>query len=302
MFWYADELCANVALLCTPNEWLSEVHGCFAPKEAEWNEYFTPLRMSEKGTISKVDFFHWNVDVSKKIEGLTRIEGRPSIEKYELGRKLYSEGIPFVWVFNTNFWSTDLYTPKHDWPNQELSHQPYSDTCGIIDFDTSEELLDIGHLAMQELNLAYSDDFVTLHLRRGPTDHNKCETKPEAVMKYLNCSMDGDNVRNVVVLTNGKQWYLDFLKTNFSKTFPDKNLIILDEVMKSVSFLQKLDRKNITRTHVGEKFLNDNCYFFSPEKVLVSMAKYHLERGRTSCKPCDKRGVGVNELGKNIIR
>lgn len=93
-----------------------------------------------------------------------------------------------------------------------------------------------------------------------------------------------------------------------SQTFQDVNLPlfslfgpILDEVMRSEFFLKKLDKRNFARTHVGGKFLNDNCYFFSAEKVLVSMAKYHLERGHISCKKCDKGGVGSPSSGTIII-
>lgn len=219
MLWYADELCANVALLCTPQEWLSELHGCFAPQEAGWGEYFTPMRISGDTQESRVDFLYWDINESETFRGLTRIDGTPSIEQYELGRKMHEEGSPFVWMFGKNFWSTDLYTPKHNWPNQELSHRKYTDSCGIVDFDTSEEILNVGHLTMQLLNLTYSHDFITLHLRRGDIEGGRCDTRPGAVMKYLNCSMNGDDVKNVVVLTNGQDWYLELLKNTFTLVF-----------------------------------------------------------------------------------
>ena len=44
---------------------------------------------------------------------------------------------------------------------------------------------------------------MTLHLRRG--DYMKCDTSPAAVVRYLQCSMDKDDVKKVVVLTNWRE-------------------------------------------------------------------------------------------------
>eukprot|EP00957_Ditylum_brightwellii_P001715 132641-Ditylum_brightwellii.AAC.1 len=90
--WYADELCANISLVCTPEVWLSEKHGCFAPKEAKWDAYFTPVRKLKNNTVSKVDVLHWDVDTIATFRGIKHgIIQQPSVEAYELGRKLYAE-------------------------------------------------------------------------------------------------------------------------------------------------------------------------------------------------------------------
>jgi len=307
LFWYADELCANIALMCTPEVWLSEKHGCYAPRNATWDAYFTPVRQISMNAMNrtdamlvsrKVDILHWDVNEST-FEGMKRIDEKPSIHAYEVGRKLHSEGTPFVWNFDRDFWGTDLYTPKHIWPNQILNHRKYTDSCGILDFDTSEELLNVAQLLLQELDIKHSQDFVTLHLRRG--DYKKCDTSPATVVKYLKCSMEKDDVKKVVVLTNGEENYVNNLVRVFSKKFPNKEMIILDQVVESRSFIEKLNTKKILSAHFGDAFLNDNCFRFSAEKVIASMSRYHLERGHAHCSSCD-RGGSVNTGGTSLIR
>jgi len=298
ILWYADELCAKVALLCHPNDWLSEAHGCYAPKTAEWSSYFATVRKSFNGTsLSKVDILHWDVDEKNEKEvfhGLRYIEGPPTVEKYNLGTRLHAKDKPFVWEFNVSYWKSELRKHKRN-----LSHREYNDTCGVIDFDPSEELLGIARFAMNELGLAFSQDFVTLHLRRG--DYRKCNTDIDTVMKYLHCSIGTDNVTKVVVLTNeNEQQYLNDLHQNFTRKFPDMEMILLDQFITSETFVDSLVQKNLMKRS-GAEYLKDNCFFFSAEKVLVSMARYHLERGHTHCSKCDKGGIKTAPL-KAIIR
>ena len=121
-----------------------------------------------------------------------------------MGRKLYAEGTPFIWQFDVSYWNTNLFTPKNLWPKQILSHRKYSaDTCGVVDFDTSVELLNVGQLVLQELNIEHSNDFVTIHLRRG--DYMKCDTQVESVINYLKCSIEWDDIKKVLVLSS-YQW------------------------------------------------------------------------------------------------
>ena len=301
VMWYADELCAKIALKCTPEVWLSEAHGCFAPPKARWDVYFTPIRKTSNGTVlTAKDILHWDVNETM-FEGLEEIKGEAAnIAGYEIGRKLYSEGTSFVWRFDVSYWKTDLYTPKNLWPHQILNHRKYSaDTCGVVDFDTSEELLNVAQLVLQELNIQHSNNFVTLHLRRG--DYKKCDTLVETVIEYLKCSIDGDNIQKVLVLTNGQKWYVRNLQEAFSKAFPQWSMISVDHFIESESFIETLNKRNLVSAHVGDKFLNDNCFRFGAERVLASMSRYHLDRGHTHCQSCD-RGGSVNANGTPIIR
>ena len=176
-----------------------------------------------------------------------------------------------------------------------IHHRPYTETCSAVDLQTTEELLDIGHLAMQELNLTYSRDFVTLHLRRG--DSAACDTSPERVVDYLNCSLmtgtdhdEEEGVRNVVVLTNGDDAYCQDLEKEFYDAFPRKRLIFLDRLVRSYSFVEKLSATNIISEYRRNKVWTDNCFLFNAEKTLLQFAQFHLERGRAYCKPCDPGG------------
>jgi hypothetical protein len=300
IMWYADELCAKVALLCDPNDWLAKKHGCYAPKTSDWSSYFTTVRKSSNGTyLSTVDILYTNVNEnneSKLFHGLSRIKGT-SKEMYNLGRSLHAKDEPFVWEFDRSYWRSELGRRRSvggkkselgRWPNQKLDHRAYNKTCGLIDFDTSDELLSIAHFAMKELGFAYSQDFVTLHLRRG--DNRVCDTDVDTVMKYLKCSIASDDVKHVVVLTNEKEEnYLKELTQNFANQFPSMEMILLDRFLSSKPFLEKLTQNNIMKRS-GDEFLNDNCFLFSAEKVLASMARYHLERGRVHCKKCDRGG------------
>lgn len=286
LFWYADELCAKLAVTCTPQVWLSEEHGCFAPEDARWDTYFTPVRNSND-SFFPVDVLYWDVNVST-FKGFEKVDGEPSIQAYEAGRKLYSQNIPFVWNFNATFWNTDLYDPLHIWPQQVFNHRKYTDSCGWIDFDTTEELLNIGQLALQELNITSSQDFVTLHLRRG--DYMQCNTNPWRVIKYLKCSIVDNDVKKVVVLTNGEKEYTKRLNRTFSKAFPNMQMFILDDLIESESFVEKLNDNSFLSVHTDGQFLSDNCFRFSAAKVLVSMSRYHLSLGHANCKKCDPLG------------
>ena len=300
LMWYADELCANISLACSPEVWLSQEHGCYAPRSATWDAYFTPVRKSEDNINNKADILFWDIDTESTFEGLKVIDQTASIAAYEEGRQLHSEGTPFVWKYDRDFWGTNLYNKDHIWPNQNLNHREYTATCGILDVDTSEELLNIGELVLEEMNIKYSNEFVTLHLRRGDAMES-CDTSPDTVLKYLKCSIDNDDVRKVIVLTNGKEEYMDTLMNSFSAEFPDKEMILLDEFIESPSFVEKLNESNILLSHTGKEFLNDNCFVFSAEKVLVSMSRYHLERGRMHCESCD-RGGSFSSSGLALMR
>ena len=301
MMWYADELCAKVALRCIPTIWLGKKHGCIPPLEARWDIYFTPIRKTSNGTVLTArDMLHWDVN-EQTFEGLEEIKGgKANIAGYEMGRKLHSEGIPFVWRFDAHFWQTDLNTRGHNWPNQLLNHSEYSmDTCGVVDFDVSEELLNIAQLILQELNIQHSNHFVTLHLRRG--DYQECDNHIETVIEYLKCSIDKDDIQKVLVLTNGKNWYLRSLQKKISEAFPQWSMISVDHLIESESFIEKLKKKNLLSAHVGDVFLNDNCFRFAAERVLTSMSRYHLDRGHAHCKRCDQGG-SVNKNLLPIIR
>jgi hypothetical protein len=307
LIWLADELCAKVALKCPPRRWLNRRnHGCSAPKTAEWSSYFTTVRKSSNGTtLSKVDILYSNVNETNEkdfFHGLRYIKGPPTIEKYNLGIRLTAQDEPFVLDFSTNFWKSEfnIQSILGSWPHKNLTHREYNDTCGLIDLDPSEELLGIAHLAINELGLTVQD-FVTLHLRRGDSIY-KCETDAETVMKYLNCSLRAtDNVKQVVVLTNEKEeQYLNDLSQNFSYWFPDKELTYLDQFMTSKSFVDKMLQKNLTKRNRAE-YLNDNCYFFNAEKAIISLARYHLDRGRSHCATCDPGG-SVKDPFATLIR
>jgi len=300
LMWYADELCANIALMCSPEVWLSEKHGCYAPRSATWDAYFTPVRNSEDTINGKANILFWDIDTESTFEGLKRIDQTASIAAYEEGRKMHSEGTPFVWNFNSIFWHTNLNNKEHRWPKPNLNHREYTDTCGVVDLDTSEELLNIGELVLQEMNFKYSNEFVTLHLRRGDAMES-CDTSPETVLEYLKCSIGNDDVKAVIVLTNGNKEYMENLMSMFSAGFPDKQMILLDEFIESESFVEKLNKSNVLSSHTGKKFLNDNFFVFSAEKVLISMSRYHLERGRMHCESCD-RGGSFNSNGVALVR
>ena len=193
-----------------------------------------------------------------------------------------------------------MFDEKNKWPQSSLSYREYIDTCGVVDLDTSEELLNIGELVLQEMNIKYSNEFVTLHLRRGDAMES-CNTRPDTVREYLKCSIGTDDVRKVIVLTNGKKWYTENLMSMFSAEFPDKEMILLDEFIESESFIEKLNKSNVLSSHTGKKFLNDSCFVFSAEKVLISMSRYHLERGRMHCESCD-RGGSISSNGSALNR
>ena len=292
LMWYADELCAKVVLRCTPNVWLSEAHGCYSPEDAIWPSYFTPVR-NVSGMVGKADILVETDNLQELFKGLEKIHDEPSIAEYEmLSDRIQTKSKPFYWVFDENFWSTNMYTPETIWPGQILKHGAYSEQCSMVDLDTSEELLNIGELMMKSVGLRRSEEYVTLHLRQGDFkgDFSGCDTTPSTVVEYLKCSLDGHDVDNVVVMTNGNESYFDALNREFLLAFPEKKLIPLDQEVQSKSFLEQLSSHNTTRSHHGEKFLKDNCYLFSAEKVLVSFAKFHLERGHVYCRQCDKGG------------
>lgn len=305
MMWYADELCAKIALECTPNAWLSEQHGCYVPVNATWDVYFTPVRLNASQTVieSRADIIHLGINTTSVFKGLKTIYNA-SVQGYEAGKKLYSNGIPFVWEFDRSFWKTDLHNKGFSLKkkiDQSFNHRPYNDTCGKLDFEASNEILNVGQLLLEQLGIQNSFDFVTLHLRRG--DYMKCPNDPATVMNYVNCSMANDNsenVKKIVVLTNGEREYIQNLTKAFSTTFPTKEVIILDQFITSDSFMEKLKESDLLSVHSGDDFLKDNCIRFSAEKVLVSLARYHLERGHIHCRSCDPGGVMV--AGTAIVR
>lgn len=162
-------------------------------------------------------------------------------------------------------------------------------------------MLNVGKLLLEQLGIQNSFDFVTLHLRRG--DYMKCPNDPATVMNYVNCSMannNSENVKKIVVLTNGEREYIQNLTEAFSTTFPTKEVIILDQFIMSDSFMEKLKESDLLSVHSGDDFLKDNCIRFSAEKVLVSLARYHLERGHIHCSSCDPGGLMV--AGTAIVR
>jgi hypothetical protein len=300
LMWYADEICAKIAIDCLPRDWLAKSHGCSSPEHANWDVYFTPIRKNSiQKPVSKVDVLHWNINKTDAFRGLRRVNDG-SVEKYEMARKLHQANIPFVWKFNKSFWDTDLYDPKHVWPNQIFSHRPYSPSCGILDFDASNDLLNVGELLLHELNVTSRQEYVTIHLRRG--DYMNCDTEPTSIMNYLNCSIADDDVQKIVVLTNGNYDYQNNLSQMFKESFPTKEMIMLDQVITSASFLEKLSEEQVLSVHSKDDFLNDNCFRFSAEKVIVSFARYHLERGHGYCKGSCDRGGSVKKNGAAMLR
>lgn len=301
ILWYADELCAKVVLRCSPHVWLSEAHGCFAPRDANWESYFTPIR-SVNGVVGKADVLIQESDANalhRRFKNMEKIQEIPSVALYEsLSKRSKKKMKPFYWVFDQDFWHTNLYDTQnfHHWPQQRFIHRSYSNDCSMVDLDTSLELLNVGQLIMNSLGIKYSHEFVTLHLRQG--DWNGCDTSPDAVVEYLECSLDGyDDVEKIVVMTNGDKTYFDSLENEFKVVFPKKQMIFLDEYVASHNFQELLNHHNLTRSHYGERFLYDNCYQFSAEKVLVTFANFHLERGHAHCKNCDKGGASeVNAI------
>jgi hypothetical protein len=111
----------------------------------------------------------------------------------------------------------------------------------------------------------------------------KCDTQVETVINYLNCFIKGDNIQNILVQTNGEKGYLEQLQEIFLKAFPELEMISLDNL------IEKLNQGNL---HSEDAFLQDNCFHLHSEveKVIVSMARYHLERGHTHFKKCDRGG------------
>ena len=300
LMWYADEICANIALECLPSNWLSASHGCRSPKHAYWDVYFTPIRKNSiQEPEPKVDLLYWNVNKTDAFRGLRKVNGG-SIENYEMARKLHQANIPFVWRFNKSFWDTDLYDPKHNWPNQIFSHRPYSNSCGLLDIGTSDDLLNVGELLLRELQITSRQEYVTIHLRRG--DYMNCDTDPTVIMNYLNCSIADDDVKKIVVLTNGDDEYQYNLSQMFKESFPAKEMIMIDRVITSKSFLKKLSEKQALSVHSIDDFLNDNCFRYNAEKVLVKFARYHLERGHGYCKGSCDRGGSVKKNGAAMLR
>lgn len=195
----------------------------------------------------------------------------------------------FYGILTFHFGIQICITPSNTWPKQTLSHRNYSESCGVVDFDTSEELLNIGQLVLKELNITTSQEFVTLHLRRG--DWKECDTRPRSVIKYLKCSIVDDDVHKVLVLTNGEMEYKKNLTRAFNAKYSDKNIVLLDDFIQSKSFIARLEEEQLLSVHSGEGlFLNDNCFRFSVDKVIASMARYHLERGHAYCSRCDPGG------------
>ena len=121
-------------------------------------------------------------------------------------------------------------------------------------------------------------------------------------MSYLNCSIADDDVKKVVVLTNGDDEYKVNLSQTFKDTFPTKEMIMIDQVMKSKSFLEKLNKNQVLSVHSEDDFLIDNCFRFSAEKVIVNFARYHLERGHGYCKGSCDRGGSVKKNGAAMLR
>ena len=160
MFWFADELCAKVVLRCSPKLWLSEAHGCYASKEATWDNYFTPIR-SMNGTLRQAsNILILNPTPESLFENRTVIRSEePTIQDYKSARRLVSHDESFVWV---------------------------------------------------------------------------------------------------------------------------------DRIMVSRLFLDKLENSSL---FTGQQLLDDNCFRFSMEKVLIQFSKFHLERGHISCASCDYKGV-----------
>ena len=288
MFWFADELCAKVVLRCSPKVWLSEAHDCYAPKEATWDNYFTPIR-SMNGTLRQVsNILLLNPNPESLFENRTVIRSEePTIQDYESARRLKSHDESFVWVFNGNFWSTEFYTPHHLWPKPPFTHFNYSDQCDVVNFGSSIESLNVAWILIEMIGIKTPKEYVTLHLRRG--DYRECDTDPQTVVEYIMCSMyDDRDVKKVVVLTNGNHFYTEKLTATFLELLPDKEIIILDRITKSQLFLDKLENSSLV---TGQQLLDDNCFRFSAEKVLIQFAKFHLERGHISCASCDYKGV-----------
>ena len=291
LMWYADELCAKIFLSCTPKIWLSEAHGCFAPQYASWTDYFTPMR-NVSGSVSKADIILSADEVENaQFDTMDIIvsDHGPSIYEYEIARKrIQNKSKPFIWVFDKNFWSTDLYTPRFGWPKQNLNHRTYTEDCSMVDFDTSEELLLIGQLLLDSLGLERSEDYATLHLRKK--DWNKCDTSPSVVVDYLKCSLQGQHIKSLIVMTNGSNGYFNHLRKEFQIAFPKIRIVPLDRKIGSESFLEELDTEGLLKSHTMEQFKEDNCFKFSAEKVLMEFASFHLERGHNHCRKCDRGG------------
>ena len=76
----------------------------------------------------------------------------------------------------------------------------------------------------------------------------------------------------------------------FQIAFPKIRIVPLDRKIGSESFLKELDTEGLLKSHTMEQFKEDNCFKFSAEKVLMEFASFHLERGHTHCRKCDRGG------------
>lgn len=165
----------------------------------------------------------------------------------------------------------------------------------MVDLETSDEMLDVGQLMMDVIGTKNSDEYITLHLRRG--DYRECSTDVDDVISYLRCSMHDDlDVKKVVVLTNGEKEYTWKLKQKFKMAFPNQDIIFLGEILESNNFVKQITETHVVSIHQGERFVQDNCFRYRAEKVAMEVARFHLERGHGHCSKCDYKGVFIKTM------
>lgn len=327
VLWWADELCARVAVKCSPKVFLGEKHSCFAPETATWDEYFVtgrgpPSRATGKRTlVDDVLVYEPLLDDGSKFENLTTIvtnlrsdleypnredadnEGMMTgIDGYKKARELASRNETFVWRFEVSFWNSNLYTQKFlKQPREQvLSHRDYTDNCPKIDFYPTRHHLHFARIVLDFLNITKVDQYATMHLRRG--DYRKCNTEPDEVIRYLNCSL-GDVIASpqkrlstLLIFTNGDSGYKHNLTKNLEEHFSSSlRCIVVDDLIKTDALLAKLDDEASDGEglpqNMPSRLADDNCYSWQALKVIISLSKIHLERGHMSCQTCDVGGV-----------
>ena len=328
VLWWADELCAKVALKCSPGIFLGKQHGCFAPETATWDDYFVTRRdVVETGVLTYIPLVNRSnkFDVNTIIVSNLRsswpahltppkdsIVGTTGVQGYEQARELYyaQNGTTFLWQFDISFWDSDLYTEHIFKKSREeiLPHRPYTTDCRKIDFYPTKLHIAVAQILLDSMNMTYIEQFATLHLRRG--DYRECDTDPETVMRYLKCSLPGGFARpgsngnstidTLLAFTNGEPNYKANFTRVFEKTYSrEAKIIFVDDVIVSDAFLSRLDGAEGTTqlsANVGERILQDNCYSWQIMKVIIALSKTHLERGHMSCNQCDVGGVNPAKI------
>ena len=341
LMWWADELCARIAIQCSPNVFLGKQHKCYAPETATWDEYFVTGRGQSgvhgwrnieyvEGVVDYVPLLDYQDSRFDGISTIVRTNFRSiwpakidpppeqpegtmtGLEGYMKARDFLAKNKTFVWHFDVSFWHSDLNTFGHIGKKREdvVPHRSYSKECKIIDLHPTQLQIHLARILLETMDIQHVDQFVTLHMRRG--DWRECDTEPETIMKYLNCSLSGDLslfgggsgiVDTVLAFTNADEEYKTNVTKKFQDTFPpNTSITFVDDVVESEAFHSKLLQTKLpgitqdieNHLQLALRLVEDNCFRWQVLKVLIAISKVHLERGHISCKECNKGGIHVS--------